>query len=83
MAKVMIYKKLTLRCWKCKKTYSHYEEVDAEKKLKVTCPHCGAEAVVDFAPYRKEKKIVMRSASSGKKTVISYDLPETLETNEF
>lgn len=84
MTQVLIYKRITLRCWKCKETYSHYEEVDAEKKLKTSCPYCREEAIVDFSPFRNEKKVVLRhSGMSEKVIVIEYNLPDVLSTSKF
>ena len=82
MTEVMIFK--FLRCWNkdCGKTYPYKEEIDTEKKLIVTCPYCDTKAVVDFAPYRREKKIVLRNSE---KEVLSveYNIPKIMPTSKF
>lgn len=65
-------KRLRLQCWNCPKTYFHNLEtvnntdIDvlrrdvSQQTLIVSCPYCGAEAVVDLRPYKKQMKTVIR-----------------------
>lgn len=83
MKKTIIYKRLVFRCWQCKETYSLYKEADLEQKLKVACPYCDAEAVVDFRPYHKRKITVLKSSSQDEQVLGGeYQLPKILPTSK-
>ena len=87
---VFFAKRFDFRCWKCGEKYSIFREMklDAEKeseqKIKVSCSHCGEEAVADFFPFRNKKKIILRSANE-KEGDFSYEykLPKILPTSKL
>ena len=71
---------IRLKCWNCKATYL-FEGEAGEQKIRVVCPHCRKESLVDFAPYGREKKIVMRSV--GEKVIgVEYNLPKVILTEK-
>ncbi len=65
-------KHLKFQCWNCPKTYYRNLETENnlnlmaprkitnEQMISVSCPYCGAEAVVDLRPYRKKIISVLR-----------------------
>ena len=79
-----ISKRLTFECWKCGETYSLLREIDEGNPiLNVACPYCGAEAVVDLAPYRKKKPdSTFRggASTSNNADVPGFTLPDVLPT---
>ena len=84
MKKAMIHKRLTFECWKCKEAYSLYKEADLAQKLIVACPYCGAEASVDFAPFRTQTKTVLRAATVDEQVFgAEYQLPKILPTSKL
>ena len=81
--KITIRKRLKFKCWNCKKKYSLYKEADLAQKLIVACPYCGAEASVDFAPFRTQKKTILRSKIDTEQILGKhYQLPEILPTSK-
>jgi hypothetical protein len=44
-------KRFTFQCWNCPNAYQLYRELDDTLKFLVACPFCGAEGVVDLAPF--------------------------------
>jgi DNA-directed RNA polymerase subunit RPC12/RpoP len=76
-------KRLTFKCWKCKKTYSLLREIgEGNPQLSVACPFCGAEGIADLDPFRKKVDAIFKDASPQNITVgeTVYDLPDVLPT---
>lgn len=73
----------TFKCWNCSRTYSLFREITDEQTLKVACPYCNAEAVVDLKPYRKKKPIpLVRGENDGAAFVEELKLPDILPTQK-
>ncbi len=88
-------KRLKLQCWNCPKTYFHNLETanntninvlrrdSSQQTLIVSCPYCGAEAVVDLHPYQKQIKTVMRGEDkTNQSNQEDLNLPDTLPTRK-
>lgn len=84
-------KRLKFQCWHCPKTY--YQNLDASDGTNfnvfrrdalviiVSCPYCGAEAIVDLQPYLNKTKTVLRGENNGRQTE-EIQLPEILPTRK-
>ena len=76
-------KRRKFKCWQCSRKYTLYREINKEQKLFVACPYCGAEAVVDLDPFRKEVKEVFRSENNSNQDLgLELQLPETIPTRQ-
>jgi hypothetical protein len=75
--------RLVFKCWNCGRVYSLYREITKGQTLIVACPFCNAEAVVDLAPYLKQKKHTLRSSEEIEQySIEEFDLPEILPTKK-
>ena len=72
----------TFQCWQCDKTYTLLREITSKQSVKVACPYCHHEAVVDLAPYLKQIKEVLRGAQSEADSSEELDLPAVLPTRK-
>lgn len=76
-------KRLTFKCWECKRTYTLFCEITDEQKITVGCPYCNKEAVVDLKPFRREKKTVLRAQSDHEQSIgFELQLPEIINTRQ-
>ncbi len=79
-------KRLTFKCWSCSRTYTLLREITTAQKITVACPYCLSEAVVDLAPFLKEKKIVslVRGDGNGEEQALDpeFELPEIIPTQK-
>jgi len=57
---MVVQKRFSFVCWKCHRTYSLLRTVEGDPVLRVKCPYCFAEGVVDLNPYRKNVVTVLR-----------------------
>jgi DNA-directed RNA polymerase subunit RPC12/RpoP len=74
-------KRLTFRCWNCKRKYSLYKEITNQQELIVACPFCNKEAVVKLEPHRKEKHSVLKgNAGSDQALGYEYQFPDVIPT---
>ena len=74
-------KRLTFRCWSCKETYTLFKEYSPKQKLRVACPYCGKEAIVDLAPYRTTVMEIQKDEDEGEQDIgVALDLPDVLPT---
>ncbi|MBK8615949.1 MAG: hypothetical protein IPN96_02315 [Anaerolineales bacterium] len=58
-------KRFTFKCWNCSRTYTLLREITTAQKITVACPYCLSEAVVDLAPFLKEKRSSRLCAATG------------------
>ena len=76
-------KRLTFKCWNCKRTYTLQREITTEQILTVACPYCGEEDVVDLDPYRKPIISAMRDVVLNKQAFgQDLQLPEVIPTRK-
>jgi hypothetical protein len=82
-------KRLKFKCWNCPKMYFQDLEMspdplkgDANEKIVfiVSCPYCGAEAIVDLNPYLQKTRTVMRGDNDGETGEAGNRLPAVLPT---
>ncbi len=84
--KIPIKARLTFLCWKCGETYSIYKKEVSEKKTVITCPYCGASAMVDFRLFKTEVMTSLKNATIFMKTdyaEIGYRLPKIIQTSKL
>jgi hypothetical protein len=83
-------KRLQFQCWNCPETY--YQDLATttsivragdlkEQTLLVTCPYCGAEAVVELGPYHDRTKSVLRGEEDDPGAE-EFQLPDILPTHK-
>lgn len=71
------------KCWNCKQNYTLFREITEAQTLFVACPYCNAEAVVDLAPYLKQKKVIVRGDNQTEQTLgEELELPPVLPTQK-
>ena len=79
----MSKKRLTFRCWNCKRKYSLLRELYEKRKLFVACPFCRVEAVADLSPYIEPTINTYKSGTrTGEPDAVTLVLPEVLPTEK-
>ena len=75
--------RLKYQCWNCKKTYTLYKEIEKGTKVRVACPYCHKEGIVDLRKYEDQFISTQKGTSpeSQEKTILN--LPEIISTEEF
>lgn len=77
-------KRFTFKCWNCARTYTLLKEITKEQTLRVACAYCKADAVVDLAPYLKDKKVIVRREGSEEQDAgQEYQFPKILPTRKL
>ena len=74
-------KRLSFKCWNCKRTYSLFKEITNQQELIVPCPFCNKEAVVKLEIHRK--KTVMRGTAATEQAMgYEYEFPDVIPTQQ-
>lgn len=73
---------LKFQCWNCPRVYSQEVEITKQQELIVSCPFCGAEAVVDFRPYDGRILDVLRGKNKDQHAGKDSLLPDSLPTQK-
>lgn len=72
-------KRYKLHCWNCDRNYTFLLEVSETLKAFAACPYCGAEAVVDFSPFKRPVEIYKGDVPTA---LEGLDLPDILPTQK-
>ena len=75
-------KRLKYQCWNCKKTYTLYKEIEIGMKVKVACPYCYKEGMVDLRNYEDQLIPTQRGESTESRETNVLNLPEIIPTEE-
>jgi hypothetical protein len=76
-------KRLSFKCWNCRRKYSLFSEITNQQELIVPCPFCDAEAVVQLEPFKKERKSVLKGdGDADQSTGYEYQFPEVIPTQK-
>lgn len=75
-----VEKRFTFQCWKCHRVYSLFRKVEGRPVLRVKCPYCFTEGVVDLDLYRKPITIFRKDEPNRTAEEFTWEFPETLPT---